>query len=578
MTSVASGSIKGRLVGPGDKRLAGTVRLERNTDKGLLDVDSYKTGANGEFEFVSVAEGDYVLTFPAEIKSGADTFRITNPTLSTSVSKARSAVDLGAINYEPATAASSSGTTPSQQIASVRGRLVSSFAKRGLVADVILEQVTSTGTVLSSRTERTSTNGDFVFTAVAAGSYNLKFPPAIVSGPDLFVANTLLKPINVAGADQDVGDIDYNAPVTRSSTRVTTPVVVPSGDTSGVPFDRIIDNGIRQVLGAVPPPDASRVLALLDRSFEARATSGTTYFQARRGGGAATVTSGGTLAGAPATLYQQAVELQQSVERLVNGLEPTITDPDEEKIAAFKDDIRATLASAVAEIGRPGGPVIQRLDVLRGILESDVATLFDELFEGEEQDVLDLDVTRSEQTQRDFELLQQYIGPNGTLKSIADAANASTNPSAGSNLARLAWTVEAIPATLRDVTDTMDAVNFGPSDRRATTIDPTNPLTITIEQLLAWIETSASNDWPRRLSAGAARVSELRNVQAEAVKQHDLVGILITNLAQIVRDDDGQVAAALDELNRELNEVITLTTAIIPSGFNPSTRRAPARA
>src|SRR5215510_278415 len=125
MTSVAFGSIKGRLVGPGDKGLAGPVKLQLQSEKGLQDTDSKNADGNGDFVFPSVADGDYVLTFQAELNSGGETFKISgNTTRQANIRKGQPWV-VDAIRYEPATGAStSSTTTPPPPASKVRGRLV----------------------------------------------------------------------------------------------------------------------------------------------------------------------------------------------------------------------------------------------------------------------------------------------------------------------------------------------------------------------------------------------------------------------------------------------------------------------
>jgi len=84
---------------------------------------------------------------------------------------------------------------------------------------------------------------------------------------------------------------------------------------------------------------------------------------------------GGQIAGSQATLYQEISDSQEFASRLLDAVIPVILDPDEDEISELKDRIRATLSDIVAEFGRPGGAVLDRVDVLIGTVSADLNEL-----------------------------------------------------------------------------------------------------------------------------------------------------------------------------------------------------------
>ena len=246
-------------------------------------------------------------------------------------------------------------------------------------------------------------------------------------------------------------------------------------------------------------------------------------------------------------------------------MEPVIQDPDLDDIAAFQDDIRNTLDTIVWEIGRNGGAVPQRVEMLMISLQQDIKTLADKLginAPSQSPQQLDMDLAKREQDVQNFRALESYLGVSGMLLTIWNQYKTQVAKFAGTNLAVLNWTIDAIPDTVQAVYAAMDSVGFGASDRRLTSISSTN--SISIEQLLMWIESAASADWSTRLAAGAARKSEVQAVGGEAKAQQSGVQDLINNIGGTIPVGPDRPRAVLQELNRELLQVTKLATLIAP--------------
>jgi len=347
---------------------------------------------------------------------------------------------------------------------------------------------------------------------------------------------------------------------------------IPPAGSGLVAYDQVVDASFTRVLGARPNGDATKIMNLLNSSFASSEVNGQTYYTWQPRGVTTVSSSMGQLVGGQVTLYQQAQDIQTQVTRLLDAVEPVILDADDDDIAAFKRDIAASLAAIVAETGRPGGAVTPRVLVLQQTLQADLATLGTKLgLTGQVEAALfiDMDVTEKEQNQQDFNLLTNLLMLGGTLDQLLKTNTANFS---GTQLARLNWLAEVIPNTVQQIYAAMDSVGFGPADRRVTSISAND--STTIEQLLLWIESAASVDWPNRLVAGSARTSEVQAVGREAAAQKAGVAKLLNSLPSIILLGADRPLPVLKELQRELDQVSALAQSIAPVLSNTSFRNA----
>jgi hypothetical protein len=447
--------------------------------------------------------------------------------------------------------------------------------------------------------QTTGQDGAFVF-AVPPGSYQLTVPQSVASGvglPDFQLAPN--QQGRTVTSPSDVGDIVYisgpliglltgqiqqlaQSVATIASITPTTMQAspsyqgaIPSSGSGNLPYDQVVEASLTRVLGARPNGDAVKILNLLNNSFTSKEQNGQTYYSWQPRGVTAVSSSMGQLVGGQVTIYQQAQDIQTQAARLLDAVEPIILDADADDIAAFKQDIAASVATIVSEAGRPGGAINARVNVLLQTLQGDLTTLGIKLgFVGVTDPALliDMDVTEQEQNQENFALLNTLLGPNGTLGALLAKGTA---PFRGTNLARLNWLVEVIPNTVQQIYAAMDSVGFGPADRRVTAIQGPGLTSLgasrlaasqdltTIEQLLLWIESAASVDWPNRLVAGSARASEVRAVRDEADSQNAGVTKLVNSLNSIILLGADRPLPVLLELQRELGDVSTTAQAVI---------------
>lgn len=350
------------------------------------------------------------------------------------------------------------------------------------------------------------------------------------------------------------------APTATQSSSTSLPAL--TGATGGLAFDQVVDLGLARILGARLSNDPKIIADQLASSFENQKRNGKDYYVLRtRGTTPLDNSQGGQITGRQATAYQQAKDIEQSARRLLDAVETLLLDPDEEEIDSLKENIRSNLADLVAEFGRAGGALTQRGDVLIGNLQQDIADLRIAL--GMTVPIVperEMDVAEIEQDVENFNLLENYI--TSQFATAWNSYKAGVATFSGTILTRLLWTAEAIVDTVKEVYAVMDSVGFGPVDRRVTLIG-TGPTTI--EQLLLWIETSASNDWPRHLTTGGARKTEIKAIGREASSQNIALQALITQVktsSVIIPIGGSRVLPALEELQRELQQVINLVNAI----------------
>jgi hypothetical protein len=542
------------------------------------------SGPTGEFEFVDLEAGTYSLEFPR-------TFQGRSLTLADNI------VTIGFLPPGatfPLTYDILYNGAGARYVVSGRLLLQGGNPVRASVTLVALDASGNPKPDTAPQSASSDDLGHYAFQPQPEGLYSLSAPENLGGiGGVTTVAITATRHLLNVFSDVVVPDIVYEtnafvdaileqvgglrrAATSLVSTGTTAPALpapaLAVGAGGSVAYGQIVDVGLRQVLGAVPPRDSTRVLALLNRSFEQKTERGRVYYALRRNGAFTAIAGNGVLAGALASFHQEAVELQQSAERVLNTLEPTILEPDEASIAAAKDSLRTTLAAVVGELGRPEGPVSQRVQVLSAIARRDLERLRNGLgLNGQGGQQLDLDVATRERTTRDLELLEGQLGTGGDLDRIVSRAAASNLT--GAQLARLSYVLDAIPLTLQDVITAMDAVNFGASDRRITPIGTANGTTngtansLTIEQLLLWIQTSASGDWPNRLATGATRVSDVEAVATESGEQLTSVQLLIRNLDDAIPVGSDRPRVALAELERELQQIGDLARGLAsPAG------------
>lgn len=344
-----------------------------------------------------------------------------------------------------------------------------------------------------------------------------------------------------------------------------------TGAVGGLPLDQLVDVNIGQILGANPSKDPQRIVALLTGAFtkQPRGAAMGDYQWRQRGSVPVDGSDGGQVAGEQATLFQELKDREEAANRLLDATVPVVLGPDEDEINEVKERIRTTISGIVAESGRPGGAVLDRIDVLLQTLGSDLQELKEKLGLDEnnppsEEFRKELDFATAEQIRANFESLETtYIGVD-TLRTVRDRLE-QANDSPGTRLLRLVRAIEAIPNTVQQAYSVMNSVRFGAAERRVTGVESDNDTT-TLEQLFDWIEQSASTDWPASLIGGGARRSEVVAVRLAAERQSEKLSQLTRDnnarLKQLMEIGANRVSTIIAELRRELTVVKDLTAEI----------------
>ena len=341
----------------------------------------------------------------------------------------------------------------------------------------------------------------------------------------------------------------------------------PPSAVGGLPLDQFVDANIGQILGATPNKNPQRIVALLTGAFAKQPGGAMGDYQWRqRGSVPLDGSDGGQVAGEQATIFQELKDREEAANRLLDTVVPVVLGPDEDEINDVKDRIRTTLSGIAAESGRPGGAVLDRIDVLLQTLDSDLQELKFKLgLEENNPDLLkELDFATAEQIRANFQSLETtYIG--GDTLAVVRARLAQANDSPGTRLSRLVRTIEGIPNTVQQAYTVMNSVRFGAAERRVTGVVNDNDTT-TFEQLFNWIEQSASTDWPASLIGRGAKRSELIAVRLTAQRQADKLDQLTRNnnarLKELMDVGVTRASTVITELQRELKVVKDLTSVI----------------
>jgi len=306
---------------------------------------------------------------------------------------------------------------------------------------------------------------------------------------------------------------------------------------------------------------AKTMKTLLGRSITKIKRDGVTVFEVQRQGAAPIdVAPTGQVRGMQATFYQRAGTIREAVKELQNSLVCQLLEGDEEEIDSLKADINAAVGDIVSEIGREGGALSDRGDILFDSLKEDLPNLRKVLGIGADLSAQkEMDIAEREQNESNFWLLNKYLRDTGVLHSIWDSYKSKIDTARGTLLSQLVRTIESIPATIQEVKTAMDSAGCGAADRRVKRINGKT----TIEQMLSWIEVSASTEWPAKISGGDASRSEIRAINRASTKQVSLLGVLIYNIAKIVPTGASRVKNVLEKLKNALKVVQELTTDII---------------
>jgi hypothetical protein len=221
----------------------------------------------------------------------------------------------------------------------------------------------------------------------------------------------------------------------------------------------------------------------------------------------------GEVTGAQASIYSRAKAALDQGLPLLDGLKALRTNADAENMASIRALVRSALAELVAELGTVGGPRIQRVDgyfiqllALKPGEKSAVRAAHEvKGLLGELRNRFGLDADRvltieEEQNYTNFIILVDYTN---SLFQNWDSSRESLFRSGkgtkflGTELVWLSQTLACIVESVHEAYDAMDSVFFGQEERQVTLLEFDNGESITIAELLSWIETFAGIEAPQ---------------------------------------------------------------------------------
>jgi hypothetical protein len=287
----------------------------------------------------------------------------------------------------------------------------------------------------------------------------------------------------------------------------------------------------------------------------------------------------GLLAASQATLFHQVQLIVNDALRVLNGLRSISPDTDAEEAGALTEIVRQEFTSLIAEAGRVDRPRKARIDETLEQLLGTTGHLEQLRRElglnatdqvGNSSFIVDVvPVVTSEEAQlvASMNLLIQY---GGTLRRYFDdffETDDGQDPRSGSFSGRLAFVsllFSVVAASVREVENDMDAVDFSEAERRTAFITgpPLKGVTsrISVDGILSWVEIFALEEGPDLIARsgriGLDRVLEIVNTR---------LAPLVRELLRISRGKGGQQAPhpglthsrvrnALEQLSNQLKQ------------------------
>jgi len=284
-----------------------------------------------------------------------------------------------------------------------------------------------------------------------------------------------------------------------------------SPGTSGGQLTRMAQGALRDLLGwRYRADDPKGFLAALNKAVELKQVEGhvewtwnTRPFMVQADLGEVT--------GAQASIYTRAKAALSETLPLLAGLKPLRPDPDEENSESMRSMVRFALSELVNELGRVGGPRIQRVDEYFDQLVGSAPQhhfASPEKVEGQLGELgkrfgLQRDfvlTVNEEQTFTNFlividytnSLFQTWRAQRGFF-----SRNGSADKFLGTQLVRLSEALAVIVESVQQTYDAMDSVFFGPEERQVALLEFAGHEPITVADLLHWLEHFAGVEAPQ---------------------------------------------------------------------------------
>lgn len=210
----------------------------------------------------------------------------------------------------------------------------------------------------------------------------------------------------------------------------------------------------------------------------------------------------GEVTGAQASIYERAKVAIEHALPLLDGLVPMQPDSDKEKNESMRSMVRFALIELVDELGRTGGPRIQRVGrYFHQLLGAEPARHFNqpENVQGQLGELAkrfglyrdQVLTVAEEQNLTNFLILVDYTNSlfqTWEAQKHFFSRNKTSDKFLGTQLVRLSQALAVIVESVHEAYEAMDSVFFGVEERQVTVLKLESHEPITISDLLGWVE------------------------------------------------------------------------------------------
>jgi hypothetical protein len=247
----------------------------------------------------------------------------------------------------------------------------------------------------------------------------------------------------------------------------------------------------------------------------------------------------GEVTGAQAGIYERAKLSVDHALPLLDTLKPLRPDADDESTESVRALVRSSLTELVIELANVGGPRIQRVNEYLGRLlglkqeHFNVAFFSDPAYAKLVSEPERIGGTLGQVRERfglkrelvlrveEERILTNFLIIVGHVTSIFDIwiaqkpfieRNDEPNKFLGTQLVRLSQVLNVIVESVHEAYDAMDSVFFGPEERDVVEIEFDDEPTITVAELLGWVEHFAGVEAPQLIEdSGKDGVDAVKN-------------------------------------------------------------------
>jgi hypothetical protein len=289
------------------------------------------------------------------------------------------------------------------------------------------------------------------------------------------------------------------------------PGPAPGGTgTAGADYGQVVDQVMRDVLGWRPSADVSGFQAALTGAFALRQVEGHTEWTWQQRGYAVQADMG-ALTGAQASIYARAKSALDQILPLLAGLtslNPALYPPQD--LEAIRTVITTELAELVGELGLAGGPRIQRVDELFGLLLGDKVgskNLNPDLIHGQLGILRDrfgltldeVDTVDEERIVTNFRIVvEQVLALQASWSTDRDLLTPlDPRASFGTVLIWLSRSLEAIVDSVNDLTFALDSVFVDAAQRQVIELKFPGEKVLLLSDLLDWVVRASRDEGPR---------------------------------------------------------------------------------